>query len=148
MEFMHWNSRTAHEKRCKGAELPVRSALGGLFKIVTVASKINSANYAHVLEINSKRMADILTENLSTQLKFYVSITLLLEKIVYPEERKLTKHAHFHTSCSPLTRASDIEEALQDHINFILQDIEEYNRNGTGWKVKGVYEINLWITHY
>ena len=76
--------RTAHEKKCRapgdaGPSKRARfdnddTAIGGLFRIITVASNISSADYEGALLDELDHIEDILDSRMETGLKFYLSL--------------------------------------------------------------------------
>lgn len=156
--FFHWNMRAAHEKKCRrvqegggGAGKRRRlhpgdqTAVDGNFRIVTVSSNINSNDYEGELLADSSRMQEILEVRLETGLKYYISITLTLHKVINREE---TKFANFHSTTSILLQGTNIATSIQMHISAICRKIDEYIRNGSGWTIESIREINLWMTTY
>ena len=59
-----------------------------------------------------------------------------------------TKIATFQTHPSLILQGTDIEEDIQQHINVIVNEIEEYQQEGSGWTVEDVKKITLMITKY
>ena len=152
--------RTAHEKKCRVAdEITVkpktlkienisgeRTALDGLFRIVSVKPKDNTVDFEGGMMDEVQHIADILENRLESCLKFYLSVELNMIKMVEGED--VSKVVNFHTTATVLLQSTNIKEKVQEHINRIMPKIEQYIRNGSGWSVIGLKNIDIMITKY
>ena len=62
------------------------------------------------------------------------------------EEEKKT--VNFQTSASTLLKTSNIKEEIQKHIDALLDKVDKYTRNGSGWVVDSVNGISVMMTKY
>ena len=89
--------RTAHEKKCRVADGKKRkvkrhmrfnhhhteeTALGGLFRIVTIKPPTESSDYIGVLEDEMEHIKEILEFRLDPALKFYLTMKLDMIKVI------------------------------------------------------------------
>ena len=152
-EFLHWGKRAAHEKQCRkptsasnriAKKFPgERTAIGGLFSIVPVSSNIDTIDYEGELQADVGRIKEILEAKLETRLKYYISMTLTLQKLLNVEE---TKTVNFHSRTTILFQGTNIEETIREQIPIIANKIEDYIKDGSGWVIKQIHDISLWIT--
>ena len=135
--------KTAHEKKC-GLSQSGTSALNGLFRIVEVKPNSISPDYEGILEDEMDHIIEILDNRMDPALKFYMSIELDMR---LPTDDS-TKVVTFQTKSSALLQAMDFKEEVGKHINEIVEDVDKYIRNGSGWLVENVKTIYLMMTKY
>ena len=122
------------------------TALDGLFRIVSVKPKENTVDFEGGMMDEVQHIADILENRLETCLKFYLSVELNMIKMV--EGENVSKLVNFHTSPTVLLQSTNIKEKVQEHINLIIPKIERYIKNGSGWIVSGLKNIDIMMTKY
>ena len=133
--------RTAHEKKCRLANISTgETAFGGLFKIIEI-NPSQELDFEGVLEDEVSHIADILKIEIKTTLKFYISLEVLMD--LHGE----TNIAHFQSRATKLYLAMDFEEEVQNHIEILLNKIDEYSHAGSDWVVDHIESINIMITH-
>ena len=157
----HFNTggrRTAHEKRCRVADGKKRevkrhmgfnhhteeTALGGLFRIVKIKPQTETSDYIGVLEDEMEHIKEILEFRLDPALKFYLTMKLDVIKVIEGE----TKIANFSTSATPLHEGDYFIGEIKKHINGLDIEVDKYVRNGSGWVVESVRQIDVMITKY
>ena len=152
--------RTAHEKKCRVAdEITVkpktlkienisgeRTALGGLFRIVSVKPNENTVDFEGRMMDEIQHIADILENRLETGLKFYLSVELNMSKMEEGED--VRKVVNFQTTATMLLQSTNIKEKVEEHIFRLMPKIERYIRNGSGWIVMGLKNIDIMMTTY
>ena len=146
--------RVAHEKTCRVADektinqvstdSDTQSALGGLFRIVKINPKNNSADYEGVMEDEVVHIAEILNNRMETALKFYISAELDMSRLT----DGATKLVYFQTSSTTLLQNMDVEPEVKGHVQRIASKIDKYIKNGSGWSVDRVNAISVMITKF
>ena len=150
--------RTAHEKRCRVADGEKRSvkrqmrfnhhtqetALGGLFRIVKIKPQIETSDYIGVLEDEIEHIKDILEFYLDPALKFYLTLKLDVIKLITDEKKTAT----FNTSATPLLQLDDTSKEIKKHIDRLDTKVDEFLRNGSGWVVENIKQIDVMMTKY
>lgn len=147
--------RTAHEKKCrvdderpgpssrKSCIMKENSALNGLFSIVSIAPAVASSDYEGVLEDEAEHIKNILQSRLKPSIKFYISLELSMSKDV---EDMLLKIGNFQSCPTTLSQSSNILNEIKTHIEVLVDEIDNYTRNGSGWAIENVELINIMIT--
>ena len=159
--FTSASRREAHSKNCHPQSIAARSeprapldnsglmisAIDKHFRIIQISPSSPSNDYEVTLDEEKPRIKDILLNNLQylKSLKFYISINIECKKLI--EETHL-KTANFRSSASPLLLTSDLDELLEQHLNRIADKIDKYCRNGSGYVMEGVSELNIYICKY
>ena len=59
-----------------------------------------------------------------------------------------TVNVHFCTSATILLKSSNISESVQHHINMLVDKIDNYIHNGSGWIVDNVNHLSIMSTKY
>ena len=135
--------RTAHEKKCSfNGIIAERSAFGGAFQIIELEPCIKSPDYEVVLHSELDHVVDIVSEKRGRGIKFYMGVELSMER------GEVNKIATFQTLPSIILQSTDIEEDIEQHINTILNEIEEYQGMDFGWIPEDIKKITLMITKY
>ena len=153
--FNTGSRRAAHEKRCQIASTSTvqttlsptsdLTAIGGTFRVVSIKPKTTSRDYEGILEDELPHIRDILKSRMETGLKFYISIELKMSRINDKDNKKLIK---FQTSSQTLFRGESMKQAISKHIVMLVEKIELYVRNGSGWNIENAEEIKVMITKY
>ena len=60
----------------------------------------------------------------------------------------VTDFIYFNTSSTILLKESNVLEMVKEHLNKLVQKIDTYIRNGSGWSVVTVSEISIMTTKY
>ena len=146
--------RTAHEKKCRVGEeagpsskksciVKEDSTLNGLFSIISLKPAVSSSDYEGVLEDEVEHIKNILQSRLKTWLKFYISLELNMRKDVEGME----KLGNFQSSATSLYQSSDVLTEIRKHVEVVVDKIDNYTRNGSGWVVGNIHLINLMIVN-
>ena len=158
VDFNTGARRTAHEKKCRVADGEKRrvkrqmrfnhhteeTALGGLFRIVKIKPQIETSDYIGVLEDEMEHIKEILEFYLDPALKFYLTLNLDVLKLITEEKKTAT----FNTSATPLLQSDDTAEEIKKHIDRLDNKVDEFIRNGSGWVVENVKQIDVMMTKY
>ena len=156
--FSTGSKRAAHEKSCQVANsLTVVNkvntsdseggitAIGGTFRVTSMTPKMRSVDYEGVLEDELDHLSDILELRMEIGLKFYISVELKMHRITDEETKKIVT---FQTNSSALLKPQPIKEEVAKHFVILVEKIERYIRNGSGWMIENVEGMKLMSTKY
>ena len=59
----------------------------------------------------------------------------------------MEKLGNIQSSATSLYQSSDILTAIRKHVEVIVDKIDNYTRNGSGWVVGNIHLINLMIVN-
>ena len=126
--------------------LEEKSSLNGWMKKTYIRPRQDS-DYEGVLRQNSQVIVDKLKSYLSAQmgLKFSITLTLRMRRSVQLEEE-----ATFFTQTKTaiLYPSDNIEEAVNQHIIVLLDNIDNLEREGSGWIVNYIEKIEISKARY
>ena len=124
--------------------------MGGMFQIIELEPRLKSFDYKAVLQNELDHIVDIVSNRRGNGIKFYMGLELEMEKPEFDNSSggNNTEIKSFQTSASLILMNTDIEEEIEKHISEIVNDIEEYVENGSGWVALNVESITLMITKY
>ena len=81
---------------------------------------------------------------ITTGLKFYLGAQVRMLKQINGD----TINVYFSTSATTLLKSSNIPESVQHHINILVDEIDNYIQNGSGWVVDNVNHLSIMSTKY
>ena len=150
--------RTAHEKKCRVAltKRPrvegkmqythhnERTAINGLFRIVTIEPLVKTDDFIGFLEEELEHIKEILEFRIKPALKFYLTLKLGMVKLT-SEERKIVT---FNTSATPLLEGDDAIVEIKKHVDRLDEKVDKYIQNGSGWIVEDVKQLDVMIAIY
>ena len=157
--FSTGSKRAAHEKHCQVASSSTVkknttpkidnsvTAIAGTFRVTTIIPKIESTDYEGVLEDEIQHICDILKLYLEmeTGLKCYISMELKMSRINDSESKKLVT---FQSSSLTILKGESIQEVVMKHAIILVEKIEMYLKNGSGWLVNKIEVIKLMTSKY
>ena len=123
------------------------SAIDNNFRIIQITPTNSSNDYETTLEQERGRVTDILTNHLQSMksLKFYLSINIECKKLI---EDEFMKTANFRSTATPLLESTDLSLVLEQHFCKIAEKVEKYSRNGSGYVMEGLSELNIYVCKY
>ena len=81
---------------------------------------------------------------METGLKFYITMELEMKQPLDDS----TKLVYFQTSSSPILKTTKIIDVVKKHTTHIVEKVEKYVRNGSGFLVENVYMIKVMTAKY
>ena len=123
-----------------------QSAIDDCFKIIQLRTNNKSWDFELVLQGEKARIVQVIRENLTSYkaLKFYISLNLSVSK----EIEDLASLANFRGNSAIICESTSIDKVLEDQIEKLVSQIDEYTRNGSGWVTRNVVDIHLHFTKY
>ena len=91
-----------------------------------------------------EHIEDVNRTRLGTGLKFYLGIDVNMSKLV-GDDAKVT---NFQNSASTLLQTSNIQQELIKYSDALVDKIDKYLINGSGWVVDSVESMNIMMTKY
>ena len=126
--------------------------MGRMFQIIELEPRLKSFDYEAVLQNELDHIVDIVSDRRGNGIKFYMGIELEMEKTEFDnssdDDDNNTEIKTFQTSASLMLPNTDIEEEIEKHISEIVNEVDEYQENGSGWVALNVESITLMITKY
>ena len=134
--------RKAHQSTCGRVKKPKTSLMDLLHgKILNLP---NNKDHEGVLNDHKDQIAQTLKSLITTGLKFYLGAQVKMLKQINCN----TIDVYFSTSATILLKSSNIPESVQHHINMLVDKIDNYIRNGSGWIVDNVNHLSIMSTKY
>lgn len=122
-----------------------RTGLGGLFRRIRIAPPADlGADYEEVLAEAQDQIAEMLSFHRGYGCKFYLTTCLSMSRLIH--EGREPNYQHSHTST--LLRSTPILPAVQEQCRVLVEKIEKWVRNGSGFVCESVEYIDLCITRY
>ena len=130
-------------------ENPCEMAFHGSLQVFSwVPSIQQQTNLVH--SINLVRVKNILNQELQhkSAIKWYLSVKVKMVKI--DSDRQVSEEAepYFTSRCYTLLQSDDLEEQLQEAIQKIMDDFENFIREGSGWVLEKVLKVFVNVGHY
>ena len=147
MDFSTPRARSMHAGNCKPEFAPTRSSINGKFRMYVLKPEVNSPDYEDVLMDICPRIVEVIQHQPFSRLKFSLAMTLLGGKLVEDEPQDVTVRTTALESVITKNHSCEgIEEAVMKHINQIIDKIDKYVGNGSGWVIDQTAEVHLHIT--
>ena len=137
------SKRKFHESNCIANEANHREALDGLFRITKFDLPPNQ-DHEFLINKQSQRITLVLQLLLTTALKFYIGVKVNMRRQI----NNVTDFIYFNTSSTILLKENNALEMVKEHLNKLVQKIDTYIRNGSGWSVVTVSEMSIMTTKY
>ena len=117
--------------------------MGGLFRTFRIIPTADAgADYEEVLAEAEEQLSQILEVHRGFGCKFYLVASLSMSRLIH-EERQPTYH---HSKTATLLRSTPILPEVQNQTRVLINKIEEFVRNGSGWVCEAIKHIDLCIT--
>ena len=84
---------------------------------------------------------DDVLENFVT-IKFRVNLEIIMEKALPPHDRR---HAMFRSKMQRISMGDNIEDIVGEKIEKIMNSIEKYTENGSGYRVKEIIKTLILV---
>ena len=94
------------------------------------------------MEDEAENIKNINQSRLKPSIKFYIYISLELSMSEDVEDM-LLKIANFQSIPTTLSQSSNILDEIKNHIEVLVDEIDNYTRNGSGWAIEDVELITL-----
>ena len=134
--------RKAHQSTCGTLKKP-KTSLMDLFH-VKILDLPNSKDHEGVLNDHKHQITQTLKYLMTTGFKFYLGAQMKMLKHINGD----TVNVHFSTSATILHKSSNILQSVEHHINMLVDKIDNYIRNGSGWIVGNMNHLSIMSTKY
>ena len=124
------SKRKFHESNCIANDANHREVLDGLFRITKFELPPNQ-DHEFLINKQSQRITLVLQLLLTTALKFYIGVKVNMRRQI----NNVTDFIYFSTSSTILLKESNALEMVKEHLSKLVQKIDTYIRNGSGWSV-------------
>ena len=113
-----------------------------------VPSIQQQTNLVH--SINLVRVKNILNQELQLKsaIKWYLSVKVKMVKIDSDGQVSEEAEPYFTSRCYTLLQSDDLEEQLQEATQKIMDDFENFIREGSGWVLEKVLKVFVNVGHY
>ena len=156
-DFTTPSSRSAHIKKCRMMPQslsanakrrkryhPDKQSIDSLFRIHFLNPATKTPDYGSVLNENIPRIAEILEYQPFKSLKFFLTVNIDMKK----QLDSALKTSNFRTSAVIITEASDLNQKVGFMVENLVNKIDQYVREGSGWVILEVGEIHVHVTRY
>ena len=130
-------------------ENPCEMAFHGSLQVFSwVPSIQQQTNLVH--SINLVRVKNILNQELQhkSAIKWYLSVKVKMVKIDSDGQVSEEAEPYFTSRCYTLLQSDDLEEQLQEAIQKIMDDFENFIREGSGSVLEKVLKVFVNVGHY
>ena len=134
--------RKAHQSTCGTLKKP-KTSLMDLFH-VKILDLPNSKDHEGVLNDHKHQITQTLKSLMTTGLKFYLGAQVKMLKQINGD----MVNVHFSTSATILLKSTNILQSVEHHINMLVDEIDNYIRNGSGWIVGNMNHLSIMSTKY
>ena len=132
----------AHQSTCGILKKP-KTSLMDLFH-VKILDLPNSKDHEGVLNDHKHQITQTLKSLMTTGLKFYLGAQVKMLKQINGD----MVNVHFSTSATILLKSTNILQSVEHHINMLVDKIDNYICNGSGWIVGNMNHLSIMSTKY
>ena len=107
---------------------------------------VNKYDYPSGLTDTQSKVQNLLNdilENVAT-IKFRVNIEIIMEKALPPHDRR---NAMFRSKLQNISMHDNIEDIVSEEIRKIMNSIEKYTENGSGYRVKEIIKTQVLVAN-
>lgn len=116
------------------------SALQGFTHLYTIDGQMgfDAQSFLDAVEIT---VTDLMSRNRQTRIHFVLTCTMERRHITTGEVE--TTNAHFHSLTETILEATDVTELYRIAVDKIMDSLDVFLRNGSGWRFRSVVNLGI-----